>query len=84
MEERRGVHKQGLLCSGPGRLCQALGLTGRQNGLALTQLPFELRHRADARDGPTIVAGPRIGITKAIERPWRFGWKDSKFLSKKF
>jgi DNA-3-methyladenine glycosylase len=81
MEERRGVTKRTLLCSGPGRLCEALGLTGEQNGLALTLPPFELQHR---REDPPIVAGPRIGITKAVERPWRFGWDGSKFLSKKF
>ncbi|CAM5777204.1 putative 3-methyladenine DNA glycosylase [Labrys miyagiensis] len=81
MEERRGVTKRALLCSGPGRLCQALGLTGVQNGLALAHPPFELWRRAA---DPLIATGPRIGITKAVERRWRFGWDGSKFLSRKF
>ncbi len=81
MEERRGLVNRALLCSGPGRLCQALGLTGRQNGLALAAPPFELRSRPVE---PPIVTGPRIGLTKAVERPWRFGWDGSKFLSRKF
>ncbi|WP_448951088.1 DNA-3-methyladenine glycosylase [Labrys neptuniae] len=81
MAQRRGLANPAQLCSGPARLCQALGLTGSQNGLALTQSPFELLRRTKE---PTVVAGPRIGITKAVERPWRFGWSGSKFLSKKF
>lgn len=81
MEERRGLTKRVLLCSGPGRLCQALGLTAAQNGLAIGRPPFELRRR---HEDPPVIAGPRIGITKAVERPWRFGWEGSKFLSKKF
>ncbi|MDT3379981.1 DNA-3-methyladenine glycosylase [Labrys neptuniae] len=81
MAQRRGLDKPTLLCSGPGRLCQALGLTGSQNGLALTQPPLELLRRSHE---PPIVSGPRIGISKAVERPWRFGWSGSKFLSKKF
>lgn len=81
MVQRRGLANPALLCSGPGRLCQALGLTGNQNGLALIQPPFELLRRSHE---PPIVIGPRIGISKAVERPWRFGWSGSKFLSKKF
>jgi DNA-3-methyladenine glycosylase len=81
MAQRRGLANPALLCSGPGRLCQALGLTGSQNGLALMQPPFELLRRSHE---PPIATGPRIGISKAVERPWRFGWSGSKFLSKKF
>jgi len=81
MRRRRGLTDERLLCSGPGRLCEALGITGAHNGLALDQPPFELF----ARSGDVeIVAGPRIGITKAVKKPWRYGFKDSRFLSKPF
>ena len=81
MRRRRGLSDVRLLCSGPGRVCEALGITGAHNGLALDEPPFELLARTGAVD---IVAGPRIGITKAVERPWRYGLKDSRFLSKAF
>ena len=81
MRRRRGLTDERLLCSGPGRLAQALGVTHAHNGLALDRLPFELY----AREGkPEVVAGIRIGITKAAELPWRYGLKGSKFLSKPF
>jgi DNA-3-methyladenine glycosylase len=81
MRRRRGVADERLLCTGPGRLCQALGVTGAHNGLALDQPPFELF----APQGETeVVAGPRIGITRAAELPWRYGEKGSPFLSKPF
>jgi DNA-3-methyladenine glycosylase len=81
MRRRRGLADERLLCSGPGRLCQALRITGRQNGLALDEPPFELF----ARQGEVeLVTGPRIGITKAADWPWRYGLKDSRFLSKPF
>jgi DNA-3-methyladenine glycosylase len=70
-----------LLCSGPGRLCEALGITGAQNGFALTAAPFEIFASTDAVE---IVVGPRIGITKAADLPWRYGEKGSRFLSKPF
>jgi DNA-3-methyladenine glycosylase len=76
-------HQRGLrlLCSGPGRLTEALGVTIAHNGAALDAPPFELR----ARSGDVeIVSGPRIGITKAVELPWRYGLKGSRFLSKPF
>jgi len=79
MRRRRGLKKERLLCSGPGRLCEALGITHAQNGLALDRPPFELRARGEE---PDIATGPRIGITKAADRPWRYGLKDSPFLSK--
>jgi DNA-3-methyladenine glycosylase len=69
------------LCSGPGKLCQALGVSIKHNGLALDRAPFELRARGAV---PEIAVGPRIGITKAVDEPWRYGLKGSKFLSKPF
>jgi len=81
MRSRRRVDDDRLLCSGPGRLCQALGITREHDGLALDRPPFEVRPR---RDAPEVVVGPRIGITKAVERPWRYGLAGSPFLSRKF
>ena len=81
MRERRGVPKAQMLCSGPGKLCQALAITRAHDGLPLDAAPFELRARA----APVpVVAGPRIGITKAVEEPWRYGVAGSRFLSKPF
>ena len=81
MRRRRGLSDVRLLCSGPGRLCQALGITRVDNGLMLDEPPFELLARSGEVE---IVAGPRIGLTKAVEKPWRYGLKDSRFLSKPF
>ena len=81
MRRRRGLRDERALCSGPGKLCEALGITRKQNGLALDRAPFELRAR---RGTPEIATGVRIGITKAAEKPWRYGLKDSPFLSKPF
>jgi len=81
MRRRRGVVDNRLLCSGPGRLCQALGITHRHNGLALDEPPFDLFARSDDVE---VVAGPRIGLTKAADKPWRYGLKGSRFLSKPF
>jgi DNA-3-methyladenine glycosylase len=81
MRRRRGLDDERLLCSGPGRLCEALGITRTHDGLPLDRAPFELRARADAVD---IVSGPRIGITKAADLPWRYGLKGSRCLSKPF
>ena len=81
MRRRRGLSDVRLLCSGPGRVCQALGITRADNGHALDEPPFELLARSGEVE---IVAGPRIGITKAAEKPWRYGLKDSRFLSKPF
>jgi len=78
---RRGVTDDRLLCAGPGRLCQALAITREHDGLALDEPPFELRAREHE---PEIVCGPRIGITKAVERPWRYGLAGSRFLSRPF
>jgi DNA-3-methyladenine glycosylase len=81
MRRRRGGADPRLLCSGPGRLTEALGITRAHNGLALDAPPFELLERASERG---IVMGPRIGITKAVEQPWRYGLAGSRFLSKPF
>jgi DNA-3-methyladenine glycosylase len=81
MERRRGTCVEQLLCSGPGRLCQALGVTQAHNGLRLDRAPFALYARTDAVE---LVAGPRIGISKAVERPWRYGLAGSPFLSRPF
>jgi DNA-3-methyladenine glycosylase len=81
MRRRRGTADLQLLCSGPGRVCEALGITDAFNGLALNVPPFEIFARTGAVDA---VTGPRIGITKAAELPWRYGEKGSRFLSKPF
>ena len=81
MQRRRGLKEPRALCSGPGKLCEALAVSIRHNGLALDRPPFELRARASE---PDIVTGPRIGITKAVEQPWRYGLKGSPYLSRPF
>jgi DNA-3-methyladenine glycosylase len=81
MRRRRGVKDERLLCSGPGRLCEALGITRAHNGLALDAAPFAIYARAEKA---TLLIGPRIGISKAVEHPWRFGLAGSRFLSRPF
>jgi DNA-3-methyladenine glycosylase len=81
MRRRRGVADERLLCSGPGRLCQALAITGAHNGAPLDRAPLAVFARAAPVE---IVAGPRIGITKAADVPWRYGLKGSRFLSRPF
>ena len=81
MRRRRGLKDERLLCAGPGRVCEALGVTGAHNGLALDKPPFVLTSREE--DVP-ITTGPRIGITKATDLPWRYGLRGSRFLSKPF
>ncbi len=78
---RRHLPDERSLCSGPGKLTEALGITDKHNGLALDEPPIALHTRTST---PEIVAGVRIGITKAVELPWRYGLKGSKFLSKPF
>jgi len=80
-KRRAGIDDPRLLCAGPGRLCAAMNVTVAQNGLSLDRSPFELRARPDK---PEIITGQRIGITKAVEKPWRFGLKGSRYLSKPF
>jgi DNA-3-methyladenine glycosylase len=81
MRARRGLDDARLLCSGPGRLCQALGVTREHDGLALDEPPFELLERETT---PKLVTGPRIGITRAADRPWRYGLAGSSFVSRGF
>jgi len=79
MRKRRGVDDPRLLCSGPGKLCQALGVTREHDGLSLDRPPFELRPREGHVE---VVAGPRIGITRAAELPWRYAETGSRYLSR--
>jgi DNA-3-methyladenine glycosylase len=81
MRRRRGLADERLLCSGPGRLCEALGITGAQYGLALDRPPFAIFARTQEVE---IAVGPRIGLSKAKDHPWRYGLTGSPFLSKPF
>jgi DNA-3-methyladenine glycosylase len=81
MRARRGADDLRLLCSGPGKLCQALGVTVGHDGLPLDRPPFEL---LPARTPAEVVSGPRVGITHAAELPWRYGLAESPFLSRSF
>jgi DNA-3-methyladenine glycosylase len=81
MQERRGLQEHKLLCSGPGRVGQALGITRELDGHRLDRKPFQV---LAAQAPPPIVAGPRIGISKAADVPWRFGLAGSRFVSRPF
>lgn len=81
MQLRRRLQDERMLCSGPGKVCQALGISIAHNGLALDKPPIAIHARTEM---PDIVAGIRIGITKAMELPWRYGVRGSKYLSKPF
>ncbi len=81
MRARRGLDDVRLLCAGPGRVGQALGITRDHNGLPVTAPPFEL---LPAPPKVKVVSGPRIGISKAVDQPWRFGLAGSPFLSRPF
>jgi DNA-3-methyladenine glycosylase len=81
MRRRRGLHDERALCSGPGKLCEALGITIAHGGLPLDRPPIALHARIGKME---VVAGVRIGLTKAVDLPWRYGLKDSKFVSKRF
>jgi DNA-3-methyladenine glycosylase len=80
MIARRGLENPRLLCSGPGRLCEAMAVTREHNGLRIDHPPFAFE------PGPAtdVVVGPRIGITKAADIPWRFGERGSRYVSKPF
>jgi DNA-3-methyladenine glycosylase len=82
MRMRRGLEPLRLLCAGPGRLAQALAVTGAMTGLPLDQPPFRLLPRIEAE--PAIAVGPRIGLTRGVDTPWRFGLAGSPFLSRPF
>jgi len=84
MRQRRGLDDPRLLCAGPGRVGQALAIDAGFNGMALDAPPFELVGAADGHPPLVVDVGPRIGISKAIELPWRFGEKGSRYLSKPF
>ena len=81
---RRGVLDERLLCAGPGRVGQALGITGAHNGLPLDCPPFELRPAPVPVASDEVVVGVRVGISKAMELPWRFGLRGSPYLSRRF
>jgi len=81
MRARRGAEDERSLCSGPGKLCQALAITRDHDGLALDREPFRLLPRARE---PDLIAGPRVGISQAADLPWRYGLADSPFLSRPF
>ena len=85
MRARRGMQDARLLCAGPGRLAQALGIDAGFNHLSLHAPPFALLEPAAASRAPLqVVAGPRIGISKAVDVPWRFGLQGSRYLSRGF
>lgn len=81
MRRRRGLHDERSLCTGPGKLCEAMAVSIKHNTLPLDAPPIAVYAR---KSKPEIVSGLRIGITKAVELPWRYGLKGSKFLSKPF
>jgi len=81
MRQRRGVTDERLLCSGPGKVGQALGISRAHDGLPLDHPPFELQPGSSAH---VVVTGVRIGISKAQDRPWRFGLAGSAFVSRRF
>jgi DNA-3-methyladenine glycosylase len=79
MRARRGLEDERLLCAGPGRLCEALGVTREHDGLPLDEPPFSL---AAPPATVEVVAAPRIGITRAVDLPWRYVLRGSRFLSR--
>jgi DNA-3-methyladenine glycosylase len=81
MAKRRKVDDLRKLCTGPGRVTSALGIDGSLDGRSLDKPPFLVEQYLSA---PAVVSGPRIGITRDVDRPWRFGLKDSRFLSRAF
>ncbi len=85
MYRRRGVERLDALGSGPGKLCQALGITGEHNGIDLFDPASPVRLVAPPEPAAApVVSGPRIGISKAVDRRWRFGLADSPHLSRRF
>lgn len=81
MEERRNMADPLLLCAGPGRVSQALGIDNSHDGRPLAHPPFQLT----APETPAlVVTAKRIGISKAVDQPWRFGLQGSAHVSKKF
>ncbi len=83
MRERRGLPDIRLLCAGPGRVGQALAVDGSFNHMRLDRRPFKLVGQPDAAT-VRVLTGPRIGISRAADVPWRFGLDGSRFLSRRF
>jgi DNA-3-methyladenine glycosylase len=83
MARRRSVANPRLLCAGPGRLCQALGITGAQNARPLQSAPIRILRAHGGAARPRIATSPRIGITKATDWPLRFCIRNSPWLSRK-
>jgi DNA-3-methyladenine glycosylase len=81
MMDRRRQRDPRLLCAGPGRLAQALAITRELNGKRLDVPPFSL---TAATTRIRVVCGPRIGISKAVDQPWRFGLSGSRYVSRPF
>jgi DNA-3-methyladenine glycosylase len=81
MRARRGKRSDTDLCSGPGKLTEALGIGLDANGADLAADPFLLLPPEPGWSG-TIVTSPRVGITKAIDRPWRFSLSGSPYVSR--
>lgn len=81
MRQRRGLHDERALCSGPGKLCAALGISGAHDGLPLDAPPFAIHARTAL---PDMAVGVRVGITKGVDLPWRYGLKGSRFVSRRF
>ena len=79
MMRRRGVDDPRLLCSGPGRLCEALGVTGVLDGAPVDRAPFRITR---GRGHPDVASDLRIGLTKGADRPWRYVERGSRFLSR--
>jgi DNA-3-methyladenine glycosylase len=79
MHEHRRTDNARLLCAGPGRVCEALAVTGEHDGLPLDRAPFELRARTHPVE---VAAAPRVGITRAADLPWRYALAGSRFLSR--
>jgi DNA-3-methyladenine glycosylase len=80
MRNRRGTDDVRALCSGPGKLCQALGITGAHDGFPLDRPPFRLNERKEI---PEIVTAPRIGITRATDLSWRYLEAGSRYVSRR-
>ncbi|MGI8631053.1 MAG: DNA-3-methyladenine glycosylase [Solirubrobacterales bacterium] len=80
MRRRRGLDPARDLCSGPGKLSQALAVDLSLNGQRVDEAPF--RVLAGAGEPPAVTTGPRIGITKAAELPWRFCAAASPYISR--
>jgi DNA-3-methyladenine glycosylase len=79
MRRRRGLDDERLLCAGPGRLCQALGVTDAHDGLPLDEVPFSLRPPTEPVE---VATAPRIGISRAADLPWRYVLRGSRYLSR--